>query len=170
MCSQLTERRQGNQAYKQRDFAKALHHYERAQAVVEFVQGLTRVDQAEVDINRVVTNLNLAALSLATQEFGRAVEYCDKALELEPQNVKALARRCKAHTGGHEYAEAARDLERLRLVNPGSSELSELEAALAQMQQSNRLKERETYAHMLGRSKSALNTSQPSARRSVAGH
>lgn len=35
---QLTERRQGNEAYRRRDFAKALHHYERAKAVVEFVQ------------------------------------------------------------------------------------------------------------------------------------
>lgn len=35
---QLTERRQGNKAYRARDYKKALHHYERAQAVVEFVQ------------------------------------------------------------------------------------------------------------------------------------
>ena len=35
---QLTERRAGNAAYRARDFRKALHHYERAQAVVEFVQ------------------------------------------------------------------------------------------------------------------------------------
>lgn len=35
---QLTERRSGNAAYRARDFQKALHHYERAQAVVEFVQ------------------------------------------------------------------------------------------------------------------------------------
>jgi len=35
---QLTERRQGNEAYRAKDYTKALHHYERAQAVVEFVQ------------------------------------------------------------------------------------------------------------------------------------
>ena len=35
---QLTERRKGNDAYRSRNYQKALHHYERAQAVVEFVQ------------------------------------------------------------------------------------------------------------------------------------
>ena len=35
---QLTERRQGNEAYRGRKYQQALHHYERARAVVEFVQ------------------------------------------------------------------------------------------------------------------------------------
>lgn len=37
-CPQLMERRKGNEAYRKRDFQTALHHYERAQAVVDFVQ------------------------------------------------------------------------------------------------------------------------------------
>lgn len=36
--AQLTERRKGNDAYRNGDYAKALHHYERAAAVVELVQ------------------------------------------------------------------------------------------------------------------------------------
>jgi hypothetical protein len=35
---QLTERRQGNEAYRGKKYQQALHHYERARAVVEFVQ------------------------------------------------------------------------------------------------------------------------------------
>ena len=37
-CMQLAERRQGNAAYRARNFQQALHHYERALSIVEFVQ------------------------------------------------------------------------------------------------------------------------------------
>lgn len=63
----MTERRQGNEAYRSRNYTKALHHYERAKAVVEFVEGLSRADQAEVEVNKVAVYLNLAAVHMATQ-------------------------------------------------------------------------------------------------------
>eukprot|EP00887_Chlorella_sp_A99_P002559 scaffold6.g2559.t1 len=137
----LTERRQGNQAYRARDFAKALHHYERARAVVEFVQaregvGLSRADQAEVDVNK---------------EYGAAVEFCNKALGVDPRCAKALARRCKAHARRHKAGAAAGDLAALRALDPGHAELAELEAELARVQREATESERETFAHMFDR-------------------
>jgi len=44
----LTERRKGNTAYQQRDFAEALERYDRARAVVDFVTGMSAADQARV--------------------------------------------------------------------------------------------------------------------------
>lgn len=97
---QLTERRKGNQFYRSGDYDNALKHYQRAQAVVEFVQasrqqlmwlqadacncgscaapvqppgrapclqGLGRADQGEVDLNKTVVYLNIAAVHMALQ-------------------------------------------------------------------------------------------------------
>ncbi len=44
----MTERRKGNTAYQQRDFAEALERYDRARAVVDFVTGMSAADQARV--------------------------------------------------------------------------------------------------------------------------
>lgn len=106
----LTERRQGNEKYRAGDLIGALAHYERAAAVVDFVKGLSRADQAEVDVNKVAVYLNIAAVRMAQGEYGAAVEKCTAALDLFPGNRKALMRRAKAEMGRHEYSAAKKDI------------------------------------------------------------
>ena len=48
---QLTERRQGNENYRAGDLDGALHHYERALAIVEYVRGTSEADQ----VNRIMS-------------------------------------------------------------------------------------------------------------------
>lgn len=43
--AQLEERRQGNEKYKSRDLDGALHHYERALAIVDYVRGVSPAEQ-----------------------------------------------------------------------------------------------------------------------------
>jgi hypothetical protein len=62
---QLEERRLGNAAYQKQQFGTALHHYQRALAVVNFVVGQSPHDQAEVDHNKATVLLNMAAVHMA---------------------------------------------------------------------------------------------------------
>jgi hypothetical protein len=62
---QLEERRLGNAAYQKQQFDTALHHYQRALAVVNFVVGQSPHDQAEVDNNKATVLLNMAAVHMA---------------------------------------------------------------------------------------------------------
>jgi 5-methylcytosine-specific restriction endonuclease McrBC regulatory subunit McrC len=62
---QLQERRAGNTAYQQQQYSTALHHYQRALAVVTFVVGQSSHDQAEVDYNKATVLLNMAAVHMA---------------------------------------------------------------------------------------------------------
>ena len=100
---QLAERRLGNQRYQAKDFEGARKHYERAKSIVDLVQGLGLAEQQEIDSNRVLTLLNLAALFLATREHRKAVRCCTEALQLDPGNRKALIRRAKASMKAHDY-------------------------------------------------------------------
>ena len=113
----LEVRRKGNDLYQAKRFAEALQQYRRALSVVELVVGLSGEDQKEVDTNRIAVQLNIAAVHIARQDFGQAVEACDKALALKPDNVKALLRRAKALLGRHEYARALEDLEAVKAEN-----------------------------------------------------
>jgi tetratricopeptide (TPR) repeat protein len=126
---QLTERRKGNTAYRAGDYSTALEHYERAKSIVELVRGLSRADQNEVDLNKITVLCNLAAVYLATKEFGAAVEICSKALELDPGCVKALTRRCKAYIGRHEYDAAQADIKELKQMARGNTQQAAAAAA-----------------------------------------
>lgn len=72
--TQLSERRAGNQAYKAGDYCTALHHYERALAIVDFVAGTSEHDQQEIERNKVASLLNVAAVHLAQHEYGSALQ------------------------------------------------------------------------------------------------
>lgn len=82
---QLQERRAGNTAYQQQQFSTALHHYQRALAVVNFVVGQTPHDQAEVDYNKATVLLNMAAVHMAlkvTLPQGPTLQNCSTSLYL----------------------------------------------------------------------------------------
>lgn len=81
---QLQERRAGNSAYQQEDYAAALKHYQRALAVVNFVVGQTPHDQAEIQQNKATVLLNMAAAHMALK-----VCYCrSNALHIPSTRVK----------------------------------------------------------------------------------
>lgn len=128
----LTERRQGNNEYRAGKFAEALYHYERARSIVELVQGLSRVDQAEVDVNRVAVECNIAAVHLSTRDFGAAKEAASRALKINPRCSKALTRRVKASIGRHEYGEdVEKDIELLKTLGAeGLNEALSLQLAM----------------------------------------
>lgn len=100
---QLTERRQGNQHYRQKQLDTALAHYENARSILEPLASKAAEEQQEIDMNLVKVYLNIAAVYLTQQLFGKAIAWCTKALVQDPQNAKALLRRAKAHLGRHNY-------------------------------------------------------------------
>ena len=131
-----------------------MNHYQRARGIVDLVRGLSRADQAEVDINRVAVLCNIAAVHLATKEFGAAIEVCSKALELDPGCIKALARRCKAKIGRHEYAAAQEDIAELKNMGPQAVGLSfEIEGLLHQAQLADKKQDARTFGNMFDRQK-----------------
>ncbi|KAK9835278.1 hypothetical protein WJX84_006359 [Apatococcus fuscideae] len=129
----LTERRSGNDHYKQCRFVKALKHYERALSIVELVQGMSQADQAEIDTNRQTVLLNMAAVHLALERHGQAVTLCSRVIEADPTSIKALLRRAKALASRHEYQAAQADLDEVRRLDPLQPGLHQQEQRLQQL-------------------------------------
>lgn len=55
--------------------------------------------------------LNYAQCKLNLRDYYPAIEYCTEILKHDPDNVKALFRRAKAHTGAWNLDEARKDFE-----------------------------------------------------------
>ncbi|KAH9642323.1 hypothetical protein HF086_009687 [Spodoptera exigua] len=61
---------------------------------------------------------NLAHCQLQYDEYEAAIELCEKALKFDPVNVKALYRKCTAHSGLHMYEEAWKDIQEALRIEP----------------------------------------------------
>jgi len=144
----LEERRKGNELYRQRKFGEALKQYERALGIVELVVGMSGYDQKEIDKNRISCYLNIAAVNIAQKNVGACIAFCNKAIDLDGTNVKALLRRAKAHTMRHEYQSAMGDLESVKDIEPWNEEAEHELQRLKQVMQKGREEQKRLYTNM----------------------
>ncbi|XP_059048451.1 uncharacterized protein LOC131843737 [Achroia grisella] len=61
---------------------------------------------------------NLAHCQLQYNEYDAALELCNRALKHDPDNLKALYRRCVAYSGLNMYEEAWTDIQRVLQIDP----------------------------------------------------
>ncbi|KAJ8723618.1 hypothetical protein PYW07_007598 [Mythimna separata] len=61
---------------------------------------------------------NLAHCQLQHEEYEATLELCEKALKFDPANVKALYRKCSAHSGLHMYEDAWTDIQEALRLEP----------------------------------------------------
>lgn len=60
----------------------------------------------------------MAHCQLQFEEFGATLDLCSRALKYDPDNIKALYRRCIAYVGLHMYEEAWEDIQRALNIDP----------------------------------------------------
>ncbi|XP_046971290.1 peptidyl-prolyl cis-trans isomerase FKBP62-like [Vanessa cardui] len=80
-----------------------------------------------IDI-RVKLYNNMAHCQLQFDEFGASLELCCRALKYDPENTKALYRRCMAYIGLHMYEEAWEDIQKALAIDP-NDKASQLKAS-----------------------------------------
>lgn len=100
---QLEERRLARECLTCNDLEAALLHLERAKAIVEYVRGEGKSEQAEIDTNRTAVLLELAAVFTAMGRHSPASAKCSEALALDGRSVQALLGRAKANLALHNY-------------------------------------------------------------------
>jgi hypothetical protein len=84
------------------------------------------------------------------QEFGVAVEYCSKALEIAPGSAKALMRRARANAGRHETDAVRSDLDAAEaLGGDAARDARALRAELDRVAQQGRQQEQRAFRGML---------------------
>uniref|UniRef100_A0A1B6LD13 peptidylprolyl isomerase n=1 Tax=Graphocephala atropunctata TaxID=36148 RepID=A0A1B6LD13_9HEMI len=131
-------REQGNDLYRQRQYTAAADKY--AQAIGYLEQLLLREKPRDVEWNELNDKklpllLNYAQCKLLQEDFYPVIEHCTSVLEFEPDNVKALFRRGRAHAAVWNLKEAREDLERAAQLDPSiatavRSQLTSLDTAV----------------------------------------
>jgi len=108
---------------------------------------------------------NRAAAAAKLGRHAEAVSDCDAALELEPENVKALLRRAAAQGALGEHEQAVRDAEKAAAVAP---EHPGVRAAVAEAKKALKASKRVDYYKLLELDKSASDSDVKKAYRKAA--
>lgn len=97
---------------------------------------------------QLAANLNLAACYLKTREYKKTIESCEKALEIEDSNEKALFRLGQAFYGQCEYDDAIKWFGRVNEVNKENKEAANLISLCRQKIKESHEKEKALYSKM----------------------
>ncbi|CAH7119023.1 sperm-associated antigen 1 [Phodopus roborovskii] len=112
------EKSKGNEAFYAGDYEEAVMYYTRSLSALPTTSAYNNRAQAEIKLHR----------------WSGALLDCEKALELEPGNIKALLRRATAYKHQNKLQEAGEDLKAVLRVEPHNDlarkTLSEVESDL----------------------------------------
>lgn len=111
----LVLKEEGNELYKKGEHKRASEKYFEALSYVE-EQLIKEQPKSEtwygIAKRKVPLLLNYAQCKLLMQDYAETVRHATSVLEIEPENVKALYRRGKAHSASWDVEEAKRDLNK----------------------------------------------------------
>nr|CAD7428299.1 unnamed protein product [Timema monikensis] len=142
-------REEGNRLYRGRDYVAAASKYAQAIGLLEQLMLSEKPGDEEflkLEKEKRPLLLNFSQCKLQERDFYAVIEHCTTVLDKEPDNVKALFRRGKAHVGAWNPAEARADLRKVTDLDPSlaATVLKELKV-LDEMERRKDLEDKEKF-------------------------
>ncbi|XP_040059218.2 peptidyl-prolyl cis-trans isomerase FKBP5 isoform X1 [Gasterosteus aculeatus] len=110
----------GNQYFKGGLYYQAVIQYQRIISWLEMECGFGIEQQKRIQSFLLTAHLNLALCFLRIKDFSQAVDNCNKVIELDKSNEKALYRRGEARLLRNEFPMAMEDFQQVLRVNPAN--------------------------------------------------
>eukprot|EP00210_Caulerpa_lentillifera_P001231 g1187.t1 len=145
-CQELKEK--GNKAYKEGKYIRAISKYEQALKPIEYDTNFDEDTKKQAKEMKKVIWLNIAAVSLKQGEYSKALSNCNKVLEAEPNNIKALYRRSQAFMYRSDFIEAERDIKLAHSLDSANRDVVAQYKKLKQYMKSSNQKDAEMYSNM----------------------
>uniref|UniRef100_A0A1A7XXW2 peptidylprolyl isomerase n=1 Tax=Iconisemion striatum TaxID=60296 RepID=A0A1A7XXW2_9TELE len=138
----------GTQYFKEGKYKKASVQYKKIVSWLEHESSLSEEDEKKAKALRLAAHLNLAMCYLKLQEPNQAFENCEKALEMDSSNEKALFRRGEALFYMKEFERARDDFQRVVQLYP-ANKAAKSQVVLCQKRiKEQHEKDKRTYANM----------------------
>lgn len=138
----------GTQYFKEGKYKQASVQYKRIVSWLEHESSLQEEDEKKAKALRLAAHLNLAMCYLKMNEPSPALDSCDKALELDSANEKALFRRGEALFAMKEFERAKDDFQRVTQLYP-SNKAAKSQVAMCQKRiKEQHEKDKRIYANM----------------------
>ncbi|KAJ3014437.1 UNVERIFIED_CONTAM: cytochrome P450 monooxygenase 9 [Siphonaria sp. JEL0065] len=108
----------GNGSFAAGKYAEAANAYRFGISRIQSTWGALLEEVKEINQLKLNLNSNLAASLLKTKDLKEAIEACEKALEVDVKNVKALLRMGQAHIGLSSFDKAEKVLKQALEIAP----------------------------------------------------
>lgn len=148
---------EGNTAFKKGDLDEALRYY---------VSALNLT--SEFSEERAVILKNRAAVNLKLNNYQKVVEDCDKALDILPDDPKALFRRCQALEHLERFEESYRDAKLIFKIDPKNTAIQAILARLHKIVEDRMLQNTQTENKVKQMFKYAFNINEDKEKREKA--
>ncbi|XP_076615292.1 peptidyl-prolyl cis-trans isomerase FKBP5 [Chaetodon auriga] len=138
----------GNQYFKAGQHYQAVIQYQRIVSWLEMECGSGIEQQKRIQDFILTSHLNLALCFLRMKEFSQVVENCNKVIELDESNEKALYRRGEARLLRNEFSLAMADFQQVLQVNPSNrAARAQISICLSKIKEHHE-QDKKTYANM----------------------
>ncbi|KAK9503650.1 hypothetical protein O3M35_010166 [Rhynocoris fuscipes] len=112
---------EGNQLFKAGKYKEAADKYSLAIGYLDQLMLGEKpgdVEWKQLNDKKLPILLNYAQCKLSLKEYYEVIEHCSTVLQYDPENIKALFRRGKAHASVWNYEEAKKDFEAALKLDP----------------------------------------------------
>ncbi|XP_046390378.1 AH receptor-interacting protein [Ischnura elegans] len=145
-------RTEGNDLYNAKKYDEAVEKYSEALGMLEQLMLKEKPGDEEwlaLQSMKIPLLLNFSQCKLIQNDYYMVIEHCSSVLKSEPNNVKALFRRGKAHIGAWNPKEAREDLEKTAKLDPKLSTVVIEE--LKRLEKMEKQKDREDASKLKGK-------------------
>lgn len=142
---------QGNELYKVKNWKRALEKYKRG---VEFLDSQSKMSDDEKKRAKTEKALllgNQAAVYVQQSNWGEVLSTCNKVLEIEKANFKALLRKARAQLERDEWLECKSTLNKALEVQPDDKDALRVKADLARRQRAHAEKEKAVFGGLFNK-------------------
>lgn len=136
----------GNSLFKLSKYNRAVKKWERALQYIDYDDAFEEEDKKKAQEVKKSLNLNLSAAYLKLSEPAQARKACDKVLEKEPNNMKALYRRAQAYLATKDFIEAQQDIKQGLSLHADDVDFAQLSKRCKVMSAASAKKEAATWA------------------------
>lgn len=116
------KRVEGNDFYKAKRMSMATKRYKKALECLSSDYKFNDEQKKEAKKMKVLCHNNIAAVALFKKDYAAVIDACNKALEIEPLNDKALVRKAKALDAKEEWEDAISLLNKVLESAPENAE------------------------------------------------
>ncbi|XP_014791337.1 peptidyl-prolyl cis-trans isomerase FKBP4 isoform X1 [Octopus bimaculoides] len=141
----------GTQYYKSEKYQIAVRQYKKIVSYLENESSLEDDEEVQKKSLLLAAHLNTALCHLKTNDSHHAIQACDKALEIDEQNVKGLFRRGQAKMNENDYKEALGDFNSLLKLEPDNKAAKNHIIICTKKMKDYKEKEKKLYANIFSK-------------------
>jgi len=133
---------------KKKEYVKALFKYKQVFLYTKGLLSLREEQKQRIKEICLISYINQAAVQMTLKNYDKAIPACNSALELDPNNVKALFRRGKIYSIKNDLDNAKKDLLKAAKLDPQDKTIREEYEKLRVKYQEHSQKQKKLYSHV----------------------